>query len=76
MIVQGWRPDIKWNKQKVKRIPIWVEFHGLDFKYWGEKSMSKIVGAIRKYLKSNRENLMYGRVLIEVEIDQFFPKGF
>lgn len=38
--------------------------------------MSKIVGAIRKYLKSNRENLMYGRVLIEVEIDQFFPKGF
>lgn len=39
--------------------------------------MSKIVGSISKYLKvdqatMNREKLLYVRVLVEVEIDQYF----
>ena len=50
---------------------------GLDFKYWGVKSLNKVVGAVGKFLKEdqitkNRENLSFARLLVEVTVDQDF----
>lgn len=59
-------------------MPIWIELHGLDFKYWGMKSLSKIVGVIGKFMRlnqatMNRETLSFARMLVEMKVDQVFP---
>ena len=46
-------------------------------KYWGEKSLTKIVSSFGKFLQMdqatlNKERLMFARLLIEVRMDQKF----
>ena len=58
-------------------MPIWIELPGLDFKYWGVKSLNKIVGATGKFMRVDqttmgRENLSFARMLVEVKVDQGF----
>lgn len=43
LIVEAWEPEVDWKQKNVKRVAIWIELQGLDFKYWGEKSPGKIV---------------------------------
>ncbi|XP_048502961.1 uncharacterized protein LOC125498736 [Beta vulgaris subsp. vulgaris] len=76
LVVQSWKPDIDWSKKNIDKVPIWVELHGLDVKYWGARSLRKIVGVIGTFMKledSQRNNLLYAKVLVEVCIDQDFP---
>ena len=67
-----------WHKKDGKRVHIWIELYGLDFKYWGVKSLNKIVGTIRMFLRldratMNRETLSFARMLVEVVVNQMFP---
>ena len=51
----------------------------LDFKYWGQNCLTKIVSQIGRYVKVDnatmkRERLQYARVQVEVEVSQEFPE--
>lgn len=79
VIVKPWKADIDWKEKRVDSVPIWVELKGLDLKYWGVKSMSKIVSRIGKFVRADKvtqekSNLSFARVLVEVKIDQQFPE--
>ena len=77
--MKPWSPDINFSKDPIKKIPIWIQLQGLDVKYWGDKSLTKIVSQLGTMLKvdqatKNRDKLLYARVLVEVSVDQPFPE--
>lgn len=80
LIVPEQRSYMELNKQHVNNLPIWIELHGLELKYQGVKSLTKIVSRIVKFLKVgqgtlNRHRLQFARIVREVEIDQEFPEN-
>ncbi|XP_062098647.1 uncharacterized protein LOC133804510 [Humulus lupulus] len=66
------------RKEDVRVVPTWIQLTGLELKYWGEKSLFKIVSQIGKPLQvdeitKNRDRLSYPRILIEVSLTQDLP---
>ncbi|KAL2893643.1 Leucine--tRNA ligase [Bienertia sinuspersici] len=77
VIMKPWSENDDCTKDNVRSIPIWIQLY-LDFKYWGIRSLEKIVGKVGKLVKvdqatEKRERLNYARCLVEVMIDQDFP---
>ena len=78
VIVQAWRSNMDLSTKHVKNIPIWIELHRLALRYWGEKSLTKIVSRVGKFTMVdqatlNRHRLQFARILVEVNVDQDFP---
>ncbi|KAM6589753.1 hypothetical protein CsatA_012358 [Cannabis sativa] len=78
VIMKAWDPNVNFKKEDVKKVPIWVQLEDLDLKYWGQRSLFKIVGQVGEPIMvdnvtKERERLNYPKVLIEVRIDQQFP---
>ncbi|XP_070008395.1 uncharacterized protein [Nicotiana sylvestris] len=78
MIVKPSKSDMEITKEHMENIPIWVRMVGLDVKYWGRTSLTKITGLIGKPLRTDaattkRERLTYARVLVEVKLNQEYP---
>ncbi|XP_060960884.1 uncharacterized protein LOC133031410 [Cannabis sativa] len=78
VIMKAWDPNVDFKKEDVSRVPVWITMDDLELKYWGEKSLFKIVGQIGEPLMvdavtKERDKLSYPRVLIEVSIHQEFP---
>jgi hypothetical protein len=65
------------EKEEIKSVPIWIQL-SLNFKYWGEKSLFKIVSQLGKPIKRDaatvsRDKLQYARVLVDMPITQKLP---
>ncbi|XP_062075575.1 uncharacterized protein LOC133779657 [Humulus lupulus] len=74
-----WRTRGVDKKENVCKVPTWIQLTDLDLKYWGERSLFKIVSQLGKPLMvdpitKNREKLNFARLLIEVSINRDFPK--
>lgn len=79
LIVQRWNEDEDYSTMDIQKVPVWVRLPGLDFQYWGEKSMGKIAGIVGSLIKTdqatmNRDRLMYARVMLEMDITKEWPK--
>ena len=79
VIVKPWELDIEVTKEKVKKVPIWVRLVGLDIKYWGKNSLTKIAGLIGHPFREDRattrkDRLTFARVLIEMPLNKEYPK--
>ncbi|XP_060968449.1 uncharacterized protein LOC115703846 [Cannabis sativa] len=78
VIMKSWDPNVNFKKEDVKCVPIWVQLEELELKYWGQRSLFKIVGQLGKPLMvdsftKERERLNYPTVLVEVIMDQHLP---
>ena len=76
--MKPWDPNCNFNKEDIRRLPIWVKIEDLELKYWGQRSLFKIIGKLGKPIMmdeftKNREKLGYPRVFIEVSMSQDFP---
>ncbi|KAG5586279.1 hypothetical protein H5410_046713 [Solanum commersonii] len=49
-IVKAWTPNMKFSRDELYTVPIWIKLPGLDFKYWSQKGLSKIGSLVRKPL--------------------------
>ncbi|KAL2901613.1 Chloroplast envelope membrane protein [Bienertia sinuspersici] len=63
MIVKPWSEDMDFMKDEIKTIPIWMQV-SVDFKYWGIRSLEKILkpagGLLRlDAITTRRERLQY-----------------
>ncbi|XP_056692012.1 uncharacterized protein [Spinacia oleracea] len=61
------------EKEEIRVVPIWVQLK-LNFKYWGEKSLFKIVQQLDTPIKrdqatASRDKIQFARVLVEVPMD-------
>ncbi|XP_060969654.1 uncharacterized protein LOC133036901 [Cannabis sativa] len=78
VIMKPWDPNTNFRKEDVKQVPIWVHLEDLELKYWGQKSLFKIVGQVGKPIMVDsvtreRERLNFPRILIEVQMNQELP---
>ncbi|XP_048496435.1 uncharacterized protein LOC125495687 [Beta vulgaris subsp. vulgaris] len=79
VIMKHWAPDVDLRKEDVKVVPTWIRMPNLALKYWGQTTLYKLASKIGKPIKSDRATaqkdiLEYARVLVEVRLDQEFPK--
>ncbi|KAM6545981.1 hypothetical protein CsatB_026717 [Cannabis sativa] len=78
VVMRPWDPNESFKKDDMKSVPIWIQLEELELKYWGQKSLFKIVGQMGKPIMvdnvtKERERLNFPRVLIEVQMDQDLP---
>lgn len=72
VIVRAWEQDMDVTKDQFDFIPTWIQLR-LDFKYWSERCLNKLVSSLGKFVKvdtatAKREKLQYARVMVEVKI--------
>uniref|UniRef100_A0A803P1H3 DUF4283 domain-containing protein n=1 Tax=Cannabis sativa TaxID=3483 RepID=A0A803P1H3_CANSA len=63
VVMKEWEPSINVKKEDIRMVPIWVHLDDLELKYWGERSLYKIIGQIGKPIMvdeatKNREKLI------------------
>ncbi|XP_021858773.1 uncharacterized protein [Spinacia oleracea] len=78
LVLKPWTVDMDMDKDDMKSVPIWVQLK-LNFKYWGEKALFKIVSQIgnpikRDFATACRDKLQYARVLVVVPLSQKFQE--
>uniref|UniRef100_A0A803NMD7 Reverse transcriptase domain-containing protein n=1 Tax=Cannabis sativa TaxID=3483 RepID=A0A803NMD7_CANSA len=76
--MKSWDPNTNFRKEDIRTVPIWVHLEELELKYWGQRSLFKIIGQIGKpvmidAVTKERERLNYPRILIEVSMNQELP---
>ena len=79
MLVKGWNPSMDIQTESIRSLPIWIQLHALDIKYWGMESLSKIGSILGIPLKTDRftkekQVIRYARLLVEMQIDGPFPE--
>ncbi|XP_062099011.1 uncharacterized protein LOC133801951 [Humulus lupulus] len=77
VIMKPWDPYTDFQKEDVSSIPTWIQLHGLELKFWGERSLFKIVGQLGTPLQldgitKNKERLNFPRILVEVRMFKDF----
>uniref|UniRef100_A0A803PQY4 Reverse transcriptase domain-containing protein n=1 Tax=Cannabis sativa TaxID=3483 RepID=A0A803PQY4_CANSA len=78
VIMKAWDRNCNVKKEDIRTIPIWIQLEDLELKYWGQKSLFKIVGQLGKPIMVDevtreRDKLLFPRILIEVSMEQEFP---
>ena len=63
---------------RILHLPTWIQLR-IDFKYWHERCLMKLVGPVGKFVRvdqatTKRDRLQYARILIEVSVNQDFPE--
>uniref|UniRef100_A0A803NKP7 DUF4283 domain-containing protein n=1 Tax=Cannabis sativa TaxID=3483 RepID=A0A803NKP7_CANSA len=48
VVMKPWNSDGNFKKENLNVIPIWVQLENLELKYWGERSLFKIIGQLGK----------------------------
>lgn len=71
LIMWDWSPDFEFEKDKLATMPVWIQLHGINYAYWSEKFLSKLVSRIGRPLwtdqvTSGKGRVDYARVLVEV----------
>ncbi|XP_062099607.1 uncharacterized protein LOC133805439 [Humulus lupulus] len=79
LVMKSWSALEDFRKETFQKVPIWIQLSNLDLKYWGEKSLYKIVSQIGTPLQIDpitkaKEKFNFARIMIEVSIDQDFPQ--
>ncbi|XP_070024779.1 uncharacterized protein [Nicotiana sylvestris] len=69
---------MKFTREELYTVPIWIRLPGSDFKYWSPKGLSKIGSLVGKPLMidnntKKKTGLNFSRVLIEVEMEAQLP---
>ncbi|XP_021867167.2 uncharacterized protein [Spinacia oleracea] len=67
-MAKPWSVDMDMEKEEIKSVPIWIQL-SLNFKYWGEKSLFKIVSQLGKPIKRDAATVM----LVDMPITQNLP---
>jgi hypothetical protein len=72
IIMKKWNSTIKYEKDLLLSIPIWVRFPNLNFAYWNHISLCKIASIIGRPIAmdehtKNRSRISFARMLIEVD---------
>ncbi|XP_062109885.1 uncharacterized protein LOC133821756 [Humulus lupulus] len=80
LMLKAWDPNVCLQKDDIRSIPIWIQVHNMDLKYWGARSLFKIVGQLGKPLREdsatkNRDRLQFARMMVEVSVSQAFPSS-
>lgn len=54
VIIKEWDPNLDLQKESVKRMPVWIRMPGLNLKYWGASTLSKLAGLVGNPIRTDR----------------------
>ncbi|XP_060961774.1 uncharacterized protein LOC133031984 [Cannabis sativa] len=79
VIMKAWNPDTDFQKEDIRKVPIWIQLENLELKYCGQNTLFKLVGQIGDpilvdEITKQRQKLIFPRVLIEVSMKQALPE--
>ncbi|KAJ6683428.1 hypothetical protein OIU85_007142 [Salix viminalis] len=74
ILLQQWQPGFKFDRNKIKTIPVWARLQGLPFPLWNKQGLSMAASMVGRPLASDEATLQgtrveYARVCIEIEAD-------
>ncbi|KAB5521998.1 hypothetical protein DKX38_026317 [Salix brachista] len=74
ILLQQWKPGFKFDRNKIKTIPVWARLQGLPFPLWNKQGLSMAASMVGRPLASDEATLNgtrveYARVCIEIEAD-------
>ncbi|XP_056691786.1 uncharacterized protein [Spinacia oleracea] len=77
LVKKGVYQDVDMEKEVVQVVPIWIQLK-LNFKYWSEKAIFKIVSQLGKPIKRDyatacRDKIQFARVMVEVPMAASLP---
>ncbi|CAI9106246.1 OLC1v1005361C1 [Oldenlandia corymbosa var. corymbosa] len=66
------------NHKEIKHVPVWVQFHGLELKYWNPATLGRIASTLgcpiaANSCKTSKDRANFPRVLVDVKIHDFPP---
>ncbi|KAJ8423884.1 hypothetical protein Cgig2_001550 [Carnegiea gigantea] len=53
-LVKSWNPKMDLHTETITSLPLWVQLHDLDIKYWSLSSLSKICSSLGIPIKTDR----------------------
>lgn len=73
IIVKEWVADFCFEKEVLKKIPLWIRLPNLPLTCWSGDSLSRIASVIGKPLcadecTSQQKKISYARLLVEIDI--------
>ncbi|KAJ8432350.1 hypothetical protein Cgig2_021120 [Carnegiea gigantea] len=75
MLVKGWNPTMDLHTETIRSLPIWIQLHSLDIKYWGMESLISWASPLKTdKLTKDKQVIRYARLLVEMQIDGPFPE--
>ncbi|VFQ64820.1 unnamed protein product [Cuscuta campestris] len=79
VFTKAWCPGTKIDITELKDIPIWVQFPGLNMKYWSLTGLRKLGSVIGKPIRrdkatATRAMWAFARIQVEVQVQQDFPE--
>ncbi|KAJ6731273.1 hypothetical protein OIU85_021979 [Salix viminalis] len=74
ILLQQWQSGFKFDKNKIKTIPVWARLQGLPFPLWNKQGLSMAASMVGRPLASDEATLHntrveYARVCIEIDAD-------
>ncbi|XP_058185702.1 uncharacterized protein LOC131302927 [Rhododendron vialii] len=77
LILKPWAPQMVLTKEKLRTIPIWVQFSNIPLEFWIEQGLSYIASAIGKPphaddLAEKGQRLTFANIYVEVNVDSPF----
>ncbi|KAB5552696.1 hypothetical protein DKX38_010007 [Salix brachista] len=72
ILLQQWQPGFKFDKNKIRHLPVWARLQGLPFPLWNKQGLSMAASMIGKPIACDEatiqcNRLEYARICIELD---------
>ncbi|KAF7113433.1 hypothetical protein RHSIM_RhsimUnG0127000 [Rhododendron simsii] len=80
-VLKQWHPHMCFEKDQVKKIPIWAQFYNVPLDLWTAQGLSYVASAVGKPLYADQmteqcRRLNYAKICVEVDVDSILPDSF
>lgn len=78
LILRPWSPEMDLEDLKIDIVPVWVQFHNLNFSMWNAPGLAKLSSFLGAPIKSDtltaiKGKLDYARMLVDMKLAESVP---
>ncbi|CAI9116411.1 OLC1v1017547C1 [Oldenlandia corymbosa var. corymbosa] len=76
--VKPWSVGMGLNFRDVDKVPVWIQLHGLELKYWNLESLGRLASTLGYPIQADeytitKSRVQYARILVEMVISENVP---
>jgi hypothetical protein len=80
LYMQPWKENFSREKERFKKVPVWLRFYSLPLDYWLPSTFEAIGNKLGKYVKTSEATLKgrctsYAIICIEMDVSGALPKA-
>ncbi|CAI9115004.1 OLC1v1015836C1 [Oldenlandia corymbosa var. corymbosa] len=78
VVIKRWSVEKGANHKEITHVPVWIQLHSLELKYWNPATLSRIASTLGRPIAADdttvaKDRATFGRVLVDVEIQESPP---